>query len=262
MARYLSGFRKHIFMNLKSRFCFFLFVIAITPSALFAESVPVTVSKVNGDAYVTSLSGKSQKITQGEIVPAGSSIHTGEGSSVGLKLLPGATAVVTPGTDIRLETISYSTSETGVPHRKIRIDLEKGTLLCSLAKHDGFSDFRVSTPDGIAAAHGTDWAVSYSPKAGISVSTIDGIVTIYLPGGRTVTVPGGQVATSPDGITIVTGKLTEDQIKTIISAIEVAGFTPANGSGAGGNEGGGTFNNTSQTSNPANISVQPSVSPN
>ncbi len=238
---------------------FFLVLIA-SHSQVQAESVVATASKVTGNAYVISPSGKSTKITEGSEIPAGSSIHTDADSTVGLKLVPGATTVVAPNTDLKLSTLDYSQSG-GDKTRKIQIALQKGSLFSSLAKHDGKSDFRITTPGGVAAARGTDWEVSYSTGAGLSVSCTDGTVTLTLPGGAKIIIPGGKITTSADGKTTVTGNLSQDQVNSIISTIEAAGFSPANGTTQGSN-GAGTYNNNGQSSNPANISAQPTVSGN
>lgn len=244
-------------MKLKPGMLAFFLILGASPAALHAAAVDATVAKVTGNAYVTDSSGKSKPLSAGDVIPAGSSIHTDAGCSVGLKLVPGATTVVAPGTDITLTTLDYSQTAAGAATRKIRLKLKNGTVFSSLAKHDGNSDFRISTPDGVAAARGTDWAVSYSPSTGITVSVVDGSVQLTFPNGTSVTVPSGSSTTSPDGTTVSSSTLTQDQIDAITSAIEAAGFTLSNGTisggGGGDNGGGGNFNNNSGNSNPANI---------
>jgi hypothetical protein len=247
-------------MKLKPGILVLFLILGASPAVLHAAAVDATVAKVTGTAYVTDSSGKSKPLAAGDLIPAGSSIHTDAGSSVGLKLVPGATTVVAPGSDITLSTLDYSQTPAGATTRKIKINLRLGTIFSSLAKHDGSSDFRVSTPDGVAAARGTDWAVSFSPTTGITVSTVDGSVQLTFPNGSSVVVSGGTSTTSPDGTTVSSSTLTQDQIDAIVNAIEAAGFTLSTGTtpgGGGDNGGGGNFNNNSGNNNPANI-----VSPN
>lgn len=243
-------------MKIKSVTVFFLLLLGASGMALHAETVTATADKVDGNVYVTDSSGKSKRIQAGDAIPVGNLIHTNAHSSVHLKLVPGATAVVVPGTDVVISTLDYSQSASGDKARKIRLTLKEGELICGLAKHDGNSDFSVATPMGMVKAHGTDWAVSFSPSAGVSVETADGVVQLTLPNGKVILVPGGKVTTSPDGVTTVTGTLTPGQIHEIVASL--AGGGPGSG-------GGGTFTITPlnrNSSNPANVSGNPTVSPN
>jgi hypothetical protein len=223
---------------------------------LQAATVAATATKVNGNVYAIDASGKSKKLATGDLISAGSLVHTNADSSVLIKLVPGATTVVTPGTDVVLTTLSYSAKSSGVKIRKITLTLKNGEVLCSLAKHDGHSDFRVITPMGTTKAIGTDWTVTFTPSSGVTVQTVDGVVEITLPGGKVISVPGGNVTTSPDGTIVITGTLTPQQIDDIKTAL----------GGGAGSPGGGTFTitpvNKDATSNPANTSDATEVSPN
>ncbi|MCE0497058.1 MAG: FecR domain-containing protein [Methylacidiphilales bacterium] len=243
-------------MKLKSAIWVLFLILGASGIVLHAETVAATVDKVSGNVYATDSSGKSKRIKAGDIIATGSLVHANADSSALLKLMPGATTVVTPGTDVVISSLEYSQSASGVKTRKIRLTLKEGKLLCHLAKHDGNSDFRVATPMGTSKAIGTDWVISFTPSAGVSVETVDGVVRITLPNGKIVLVPGGQVTTSPDGVTIVTGKLSQGEIAEIVAAL---------GGGSNGGGGGGTFTINpvdSNNSNPANTSSNETVSPN
>ncbi|MCE0496722.1 MAG: FecR domain-containing protein [Methylacidiphilales bacterium] len=226
-----------------------------------ADTVPATVSYVKGDAYFVNASGQSQKITENMQVPPGTTITTGANGTVGLRLVPGTTTVVGPNTSMKVDSLDYSQAPSGEKKRKILLDLTKGTVYSSLIKHDGESDFRISTPEGVAAARGTDWSVTVSGST-VSVSVVDGTVVIDLPNGHTIDIPAGKVGVSTTGtganLTYVITGLTDAEKNKIIQAIIAAGFNLSGQNGPGG------LNFTNQgpgVTNPANISVNPTVSP-
>jgi hypothetical protein len=235
-------------MKLKSAIWAVLLVLGASGMMLHADNVTATVEKVNGNVYATNSAGKSKKLQAGDTVSVGSLIHTNADSSLRLKLVPGAMTVLTPGTDVVISTLSYSQAG-GVKMRDIKLTLHSGEILCSLAKHDGHSEFRVVTPDGTTKAIGTDWMVSFTAAAGVTVATVDGVVQITLPNGKVVSVPGGQVTTSADGVTTVTGHLTKQELAEIDSALK--------------GENGGVTNTFTITpiTNPANNSLNPTISP-
>jgi hypothetical protein len=241
-------------MKLNSTIWALLLILSAAGLVLHADTVTATVASVNGNVYATDSAGKSKRLKTGDTISIGSLIHTNVDSSIRLNLVPGASTIVTPGTDVVITTLDYSQSAGGVKTRKIRLTLNSGELFCSLAKHDGHSDFRVITPMGTSKAVGTVWEVSFSSSAGVTVGTVNGVVEITLPNGKVVSVPGGQVTTSPDGTTVVTGTLSRQQITEITSSL------------GGRNGGGGTFtispgNNNSETINPANNSQNTTISP-
>jgi len=234
-------------MKLKSATWAVLLVLGLSGIALHADTATAIADKVNGNVYATDSSGKSKKLATGDSVSVGSLIHTNADSSLHLKLVPGASTLLTPGTDVVISTLEYSQAA-GVKTRTIKLTLHSGEILCSLAKHDGHSDFRVVTPLGTTKAVGTDWVVSFSISAGVSVATVDGVVQITLPSGKVVSVPGGQVTTTPDGITIVTGNLTKRELTEINDALK-------------NNNGGAATYSIAPASNPANNSLNPTISP-
>lgn len=234
-------------MKLNSALGVILFALAASGTALHAETVNATVEQINGNVYATDSAGKSKKLAAGDTISAGSLVHTNVDSSVKLKLVPGAITVVTPGTDVVLTKLEYSQAS-GVKTRTIKLNLKVGELLCSLAKHDGHSDFQVVTPNGTSKAIGTEWAITFTPSAGVTVATLNGTVEITLPNGHTATVPGGKITTSPDGSVTITGDLNDRQIAQLQDALKA-------------NDIGAVNYTITPVSNPANNSQNPSISP-
>jgi hypothetical protein len=195
-----------------------------------------------------------------QIAP-GSTVKTAANGTVGLKLTPGATTVVGPNTTMKITGLDYSKTTNGQNKREILLDLKQGALYNSLVKRDGQSDFQIQTPEGVAAARGTDWSVTVS-GSGVTVAVVDGKVVITLPNGHKIVIPAGKVAVSttgtPGNITYVITGLTDDEERRIIDEIEKAGFHLAGDNGNTSNY----SNEGPQTLNPANISVTPTQSPN
>jgi ferric-dicitrate binding protein FerR (iron transport regulator) len=195
-----------------------LALVSITTSQLRAASVPATANTVSGEAYVVDAAGNATKLSVGDMIPAGDSVRTGTDGSVGLRLVPGANTVIASDSLVKLSVLDYSQSLTGAKTRDVELALEKGSLISSLAKHDGNSQFRINTATGTAAAHGTDWQVSYSAKTGISVACADGTVKLSCPG-TVCLVPGGHTAVCSTNLKIVTGKCSQADIQIILSII-------------------------------------------
>lgn len=239
-----------------------LLLLVITPGLAQADAVPAIVSYVKGDAYFLNASGQSQKITENMQLPPGTSITTGADGSVGLRLVPGTTTVVGPNTTMKIASLDYSQAASGEKKREILLNLTKGSIFSSLIKNDGNSDFRVSTPEGVAAARGTDWSVTVSGST-VSVAVVDGNVAIDLPNGKIITIPANKVGVSTTGsganVTYVITGLTDAEKKKIIQAITAAGFHLSTQNGPNGSD---FTNQAPGVTNPANISIAPTVSPN
>jgi hypothetical protein len=221
-------------MKLKSAIGAILLALGTSGVALHADTATATVDLIKGNVYATDASGKSKKLSTGDTISVGSLVHTNADSVVKLKLVPGASTVITPGSDVVLTTLDY-THAAGVKTRTVKLTLQAGEVVCSLVKHDGHSTFQVITPKGTSTAVGTDWSVSYSASSGLTiVSTLDGTVTLQLPNGKTVSIPGGQV-TSTNGTTTISANLTEAQIavlddalKGIVGSSTYTGTAPSN----------------------------------
>jgi hypothetical protein len=238
-----------------------LLFLVIVPTVARADAIPATVAYVEGDATVTDPAGHSDKVVAKMQLAPGSTVKTSANGTVGLNLTPGATTVVGPSTTMKIDGLNYSKTTDGHKKRDILLDLSQGSLYNSLVKKDGQSDFQISTPEGVAAARGTDWSVTVTGST-VTVAVVDGKVVITLPNGHHIIIPAGKVGVSTTGnqssITYVITGLTDEEEKHIIHEIEKAGFNLA-----GSNGGTSTYSNEGpQTLNPANISVTPTQSGN
>ena len=194
-------------------------LVVSAPQIALADSVPATVTTIKGDVVVTDASGQQVQVTQGSKLPAGDTIKTGSTGTVGLTLVPGAGTVVQPNTTVKISTLDFNKGADGGNNRSIRLNLKNGTLISTLFKKDGHSDFQVATPYGVAAAKGTDWEVTVEGTT-LTVSVADGVVTVTDKAGKLIaTVP------AKEGWNTVTGKnasLPQADINAILDAIAAA----------------------------------------
>ncbi|MEZ0298410.1 MAG: FecR domain-containing protein [Candidatus Methylacidiphilales bacterium] len=115
--------------------------------------------------------------TEGLVVPSGTEISTGEGSSVAVvlhglqstRIGPSTSAIVRQGT-----TAGEITTD---------LNLIDGTVFVRVGGREGAATFRVRTPVGIAEARGSDFAVWYR-KEKIVVCSAAGRVALTDLGGR------------------------------------------------------------------------------
>jgi len=159
-----------------------LLVLAL-PQMARADDIPATVTSIKGDVTVVDASGQHVDITQGSKIPVGDTIKTGADGTVGLTLTPGSGTVVMPNSSVKISTLDFNKGSDGSNNRKIRLNLKNGSLISTLFKKDGHSDFQVSTPYGVAAAKGTSWEVIVSGTT-LTVEVANGIVKVTDPSGK------------------------------------------------------------------------------
>jgi hypothetical protein len=161
-----------------------LIVLAL-PQIVLADDVPATVTSIQGQVTVKDTSGQTVEITQGSKLPVGDTVTTGSDGTVGLTLTPGSGTVVMPNSTVKISTLDFNKAPDGSNNRTIRLNLRNGSLISTLFKKDGHSDFQVATPYGVAAAKGTSWEVTVDGTV-LTVSVANGVVIVTNPAGQVV----------------------------------------------------------------------------
>jgi len=192
-------------------------IVLVAPQVAMADSVPATVTSIKGDVIVTDASGKQVPITQGSKLPAGDTVKTGATGTVGLTLTPGAGTVVQPNSSVKISTLDFNKGADGSNNRNIRLNLKNGSLISTLFKKDGHSDFQIATPYGVAAAKGTSWEVTVEGTT-LTVEVATGVVTVSggTNGAAPTSVPAGEAYSSATGALTA---LPQSVIDAIIQAI-------------------------------------------
>ncbi len=127
-----------------------------------AEKMNAVVKNIEGSAeYALPGSVDFQLLTLTTVLPYGTTIKTGEGSSAIIRVVPGAAMQVAEKTTVVIDGMEFEKQGEEVKTRKARVNLTSGTVSALLDKRNPkATDFRIETPQGSAAARGTFYGVS------------------------------------------------------------------------------------------------------
>lgn len=209
-----------------------LWIIFVLTAALArAESMPGEATVVASRGAV-SIDGKSDASRVGAKLASGSHIVSGSAAEVTLRLFDGTLAIVESDSDLTIEKLSVAVEAGKTAKETTVLSLQKGSVVASLdpAKKD-VNDFRVKTPNGVAIARGTVFAVRVSQtQNNATVSTMSGTVTFVTDRGE-FTVGFGQVATNSGVMTVKEAVAADPTLAAMF--VEAAGdVAAAIGSGA------------------------------
>lgn len=147
-------------------------MVAAVVTVLFAglanlEAAPykAKVKKVKGNAtYALPAKQVFQPLKPGTELPVGSTVKTGADGNVTILTLPGAAIQVQPNTKVTMSLLDFAreSGNTGkITSRKAVLKLETGVVSALIKKNNPkTTDFRIQTPQGVAAARGTFYAVA------------------------------------------------------------------------------------------------------
>jgi hypothetical protein len=94
-------------------------------------------------------------------LPVGSRVRTGSDGVATLLTVPEAAIRLQENTEIVIRSLEYAQSNGQVTKRNALIELSSGTMAALIKKNDPkTTDFRIQTPQGVAAARGTFYAVT------------------------------------------------------------------------------------------------------
>lgn len=150
---------------------------------------------VHGPVTLKLPDGNTKPAANGMIIPSGTSISTGEHASAAV-FMGGVDSVrLNPSTQAKI-----SQSLEG-DHRKTSINLRNGAIFNRVGHRQGEQqDYQVVTPQGVAAARGTNYAVAVTNVAGQQVTiavTEEGVVTL------TDSTTGHQITITPEANGVV-----------------------------------------------------------
>jgi hypothetical protein len=207
-------------------------LLGLAPLWLHGQEVrSARIVAVTGDASVAGPGG-TVAASIGSDVAVGSTITTLPGGSVTLKFFEGTVGIIQQKTTVTLGELSVGPDGTGVVKENTLLNLRTGEVVASLdpAKKD-VNHFSVRTPQGVATAHGTVFAVEVSQDASNSnVTTMSGTVT-YVTSAGTFTIPFGQAATGNGAVAALAAAAKADPnlIQDILSATASVAAAVGNG---------------------------------
>lgn len=209
-----------------------LVLVGMSLFAVAAAARDAKLVAVNGSVVVTGANGEALRAAPGTVLPEGGSILTQSGGEATVEFFEGTVSVIQPDSHVVIER-HYDGGAGG--KETTVLQLETGAVVTSLdpAKRP-VTDFRVRTPKGEAAAHGTIFAVKVTqdrPQG--TVTTMSGTVTFVTDQGE-VTVAFGHVSSGGAAQSVADAvKANPGLAADILQA--TAGVARAVGEGAVGN---------------------------
>lgn len=178
------------------RLNFLLSAFALTlVSALGLSAQSVRVIFVTGQAEIQSPAETNLRpVTKGEIVTLGTRIVTGTDGRVALTPMPGVKSLISPNTDLILESASESRAADGSITTAATLNLKQGAVVTDLLKQEGVTyDYNIRTPRGLAGARGTNYTVAVNAAGIETILVSHGTIIFNLLDGRSLSVTAGQI---------------------------------------------------------------------
>jgi len=136
--------------------------------ALLLVVVPARAADVS--ATVFSISGTAQSaapgtssftpLHKGQHLAIGSTVRTGENGTAVLVTTPGSAIQVGNDSEVKLTALAFAKSGGAVTQREAHLQLTSGVVSALIDPHTPkVTDFQIQTPQGVAAARGTFYAV-------------------------------------------------------------------------------------------------------
>jgi hypothetical protein len=115
------------------------------------------VSSVSGHVtYASSGSASFSPLAAGAEIPIGSRVRTGSDGTAVIIVVNGAAMQVAENSDVTIEALSSDAAK-----RKALVSLKTGTVSALIdPKRSKQTDFKIQTPQGVAAARGTFYGVT------------------------------------------------------------------------------------------------------
>ncbi len=106
--------------------------------------------------YAVTGTSEFKPLSAGTEIPAGSRVRTGSDGTAVIIVVSGAAMQIAENSDITIESLSSNTAK-----RKALVSLKTGTVSALIdPKRSKQTDFKIQTPQGVAAARGTFYGVS------------------------------------------------------------------------------------------------------
>lgn len=130
--------------------------VLILAGGVRAENT-ASVSSVNGKVtFAASPSAQFVPLTAGAEIPIGSRIRTGPNSTAVVIVVRGAAMQIAENSDLTIDALV-----SGAAKRKALVSLKTGTVSALIdPKRSKQTDFKIQTPQGVAAARGTFYGVT------------------------------------------------------------------------------------------------------
>lgn len=122
-------------------------------------------------------------VSKGDTVTVGSTVQTEMKSDLLMSPLPGAAIRILENNSVVLTEADLQKKGETVLGRKAKLQLNRGTVQVGLDKIGGTADFKITTPQCVAAARGTVFGTTAS-KAATTVVVLEGVVAVPWKDGK------------------------------------------------------------------------------
>jgi hypothetical protein len=138
------------------------------PCALLLLALPAMAAPVNATAFSVSGSVEAaapgtasfHPLQKGDHLAIGSTVRTGDDGVAVLVTTPGSAIQVGNDSEIRLSEMAFAKAGGNVTQREAHVQLMSGVVSALIDPHTPkVTDFQIQTPEGVAAARGTFYAV-------------------------------------------------------------------------------------------------------
>jgi hypothetical protein len=141
-----------------------LLPLLFASSAMLLPAAPVSavVHAVTGVAeFAAPGSSSFAPLKSGQVLPIGSTVRTGDDGTAVLITTPGSAIEVGNDSLMKINDLAFATSGGAVTERKARLQLTSGVVSAMIdPTTPKITDFKIQTPQGVAAARGTFYAVT------------------------------------------------------------------------------------------------------
>jgi hypothetical protein len=136
-----------------------LIVVALAGSR--AATVSATSRSADGAEFAAPGSSDFAPLHPGQVLPIGSTVRTNDDGSAVLTTTPGSAIKIGGDSVLRINDLAFARSNGAVTERKARLELTSGAVSAMIdPSTPKITDFKIQTPQGVAAARGTFYAVT------------------------------------------------------------------------------------------------------
>jgi hypothetical protein len=137
-------------------------LLAVGLAGLHAAPVNAVCASVNGSAeFAAPGSGSFAPLHKGQVLFIGSTVRTGDDGGAVLVTTPGSAIKIGSDSVLKINDLAFAKSGSAVTERKARLELTSGAVSAMIdPSTPKITDFKIQTPQGVAAARGTFYAVT------------------------------------------------------------------------------------------------------
>jgi hypothetical protein len=145
---------------MKLRLIFFLLAAGL--AVLHAAPVNAVCASADGPAeFAAPGSGSFAPLHKGQVLLIGSTVRTGDNGGAVLVTTPGSAIKIGSDSVLKINDLAFAKSGAEVTERKARLELTSGVVSAMIdPSTPKITDFKIQTPQGVAAARGTFYAVT------------------------------------------------------------------------------------------------------